>query len=127
METFTLDIRVGRFKGSDTGEMIEVSVIVSSGPYHPPGYAMLPESLLTALGISPVGKQPIEFADGRIEMCDVGAAWIAYNEEQTVCPDIFGPEGEYLLGFLTPGFLSLKVDPVGKKLVPDGLIIYSVN
>ena len=60
-------------------------------------------------------------------MCDVSAAWIAYNEEKMVCPVIFGPEGEYLLGFLTPGFLSLKVDPVGKKLVPDDLIIYSVN
>ena len=127
MESFRVTVGVGHFNGEKLGELTEVSLTVEAEPGHGPGYAMLPESLLNALGVRPVRKQPIEFADGKIEMCDIGAAWIAYNGEKMVCPVIFGPEGEYLLGFLTPGFLSLKVDPIGKKLVPADLVIYSVN
>ena len=129
METFSVTIGVGSFEGGDLGDLMEVSAIVCPGPgrSHAPGYAMLPEPMLTALGVRPARRKPIKFADGRIEMRDVGAAWITYNDDKMVCPVIFGPEGEYLLGALTPGFLSLEVDPVGKKLVPmEFLPIYPV-
>ena len=126
MESFSVTVGVGHFDGGKLEDLTEVSLTVEAEPRHGPGYAMLPKSLLNALGIRPVRKQPIEFVSGKIEMCDIGAAWIAYNDEKMVCPVIFGSEGEYLLGFLTPGFLSLKVDPIGKRLVPADLVIYSV-
>ena len=127
MESFSVTAGVGHFNGERMGELTEVSLTVETEPGHVPGYVMLPESLLNALGVRTVRKQLIKFASGKIEMCDIGAVWIAYNAEKMVCPVIFGPEGEYLLGFLTPGFLSLEVDPIGKKLVPALLVIYSVN
>ena len=127
METFSVTIGVGSFEGGHPGDLVEVSAIVSLGRSHVPGYVMLPESLLTALGIRPTRRKPIKFADGRIEMRDIGSAWITYNDDEMVCPVIFGPEDQYLLGDLTPGFLSLEVDPIGQKLVTGDLFIYAAN
>ena len=112
METFNVNIMVGHFKG---GEMVEISAAV--GDESP--YMMLPESLLSQLGICPERERLVEFADGTAEMRRLGnVAVVAHNDERMVSPVIFGRDNQCLLGRLTPGFLSLEVDHVGKRLVP---------
>lgn len=111
MSLFTVTVGVGNPSG---GELIEVSATVDTDE----GYAMLPESLLTQLQIRPAVERTIEFADGRVEKRAIGEASIAYNGIAWVCPVIFGPEGQYLLGRITLAICSLEADPANRRLVP---------
>lgn len=111
MSLFSVIIGVGHPAG---GDLDEVSAVVDTGAHH----TMLPESLLTYLHIEPQVRRNIEFGDGATETLGVGQARIAWQDEEWVCPVIFGPEGKYLLGATTLEAFDLAVEPGRQRLVP---------
>lgn len=96
------------------GSSIPVSALVDSGAHH----TMLPESLLSQLGITPIIERNFVFADGNTRVLGIGQAKLAYDGYEMVCPVIFGPAERYLLGVSALEIFSLTVDPVNHKLVP---------
>ena len=112
MNRFSVTIGVAPYYGD--GERIEVSATVDTRG----GYAVLPASLLTRLGIRPTAERAFRFADGRVEKRGMGYGRIDYNGEEFICPIIFGPEGQYLLGHIALAICSLEADPENRRLVP---------
>ena len=107
--------RVNLGVANPTGEQsIPVSALVDTGAHH----AMLPESLLSQLGITPIIERNFVFADGNTKKLGIGQAKITLDGYEMVCPVIFGPAERCLLGVSTLEIFSLTVDPVNHKLVP---------
>jgi clan AA aspartic protease len=107
--------RVNLGVANPTGEQsIPVSALVDTGAHH----TMLPESLLSQLGIAPIIERNFVFADGNTKTLGIGQAKIAFDGYEMVCPVIFGPDERYLLGVSTLEIFSLTVDPVNQELVP---------
>ena len=111
MGKFSVTVGVGHPQG---GDLAEVSAMVDTGATH----SMIPESLLTQLQVRPLVERSVGFADGRKETLGVGQARIAFQGEEWICPVIFGPEDQYLLGATTLEAFELVVDPSGQRLVP---------
>ena len=111
MSLFGVTVGVGHPEG---GDLTEVSAVVDTGAHH----TMLPESLLSQLHIEPLVHRDFGFADGASETLGVGQARISWQDEEWVCPVIFGPEGKYLLGATTIEAFDLAVEPSKQQLVP---------
>ena len=111
MGTFNVTIGVGH---SDNDSLTEVSATVDTGATH----TMLPSSLLTQLNVEVRDQREFIMADGSEVSWGFGQARIALNGMDWVCPVVFGPEGQYLLGATTLETFNLMVDPVGEGLIP---------
>ncbi len=111
MTTFSVAIQVGHPAGGDS---TEVTALVDTGAHH----SMLPKSLLEQLHIFPIAERNFTFADGAVEVLDIGQARVFMRDEEWICPVIFGPEGKYLLGATTLEAFDLAVDPSRQRLVP---------
>ena len=111
MSMFKVDIGVGNVDG---GDLAPVRPVVDTGAAH----AMLPESLLTRLGITPRRQLSFILADGSRAIYGFGLARFSIDGEEWPCPVIFGPEGNHLLGASTLEIFNLVVDPAGERLLP---------
>ena len=58
---------------------------------------------------------------------DIGEARIGYQGRSYVCPVVFGPEDQYVLGDITLETFRLVVDPVRKELVPTRFLVRPYN
>ena len=85
-----------------------------------PPIPFLPTSLLERLHIEPYERQRVSVADDRDLVWEVGKGRIVYQGREWVCPIVFGPEEQYLLGATTLELFNLAVDPNRKELVPGG-------
>ena len=112
MGVFNVTLSVG---GPGAGELTPVAAMVDTGAVH----AMLPASLLTRLGVTPLDTIEYGLADGSRVAYDYGMARLGLTgQPERYCPVIFGPEQEYLVGATTLEIFNLMVDPVGGNLTP---------
>lgn len=111
MGTFNVYIGVGH---PDGGDVEQVLALVDTGSTH----SIMPASLLERLHIRPYDQQRVSVADNRYVLWDVGKGRILYRDREWVCPIVFGPEEQYLLGATTLETFNLVVDPGGKELIP---------
>ena len=106
------------------GEMTDVLALVDTGATH----NIIPRSLLQQiLHIEPQESDVIEYADGSSEEVDIGEARIGYRGRSYVCPVVFGPEDQYVLGAIALETFRLVVDPVRKELVPTRFLVRPYN
>ena len=111
MGTFRVTVGIGH---PDETSLLDVSAIVDTGATH----SMIPESVLSELGIQAYEERLVGFADGRREQRSIGKMRVVYEGKEWDCPVFFGPEGQFLLGATTLELFGLVVDPNGKRLVP---------
>ena len=113
MGYFSVRISVGNPYQSG-GDMLPVEAVVDTGASD----SMFPASLFEQLHIEPEGSYPCRYANGETEMRNYGVAAIRIGERTNICPVIFGPDNQFLLGATTLEFFKLAVDPVAQELVP---------
>ena len=111
MSMFKVNVGVGNVAG---GDLAPVRPVVDTGAAH----SMLPESLLTRLGILPRRELSFILADGSRAIYGFGLARFIIDGEEWPCPVIFGPEGNHLLGASTLEIFNLVADPAGERLLP---------
>ena len=111
MGTFHVYIGIGH---PDGGDVERVLTMVDTGATH----TILPTSLLEKLHIEPYERQRVSVADDRDLVWEVGKGRIVYQGREWVCPVVFGPEEQFLLGATTLELFNLAVDPNRKELVP---------
>ena len=111
MGTFTVPLEIGH---PDGGDKIGVSALVDTGAVH----TMLPQSLLTQIRIQPRMQKSFRFADDQEHRLGVGFCLITWQDEQAICPVIFGPEEKYLMGATTLEIFDLAVEPSHQTLTP---------
>ena len=111
MGTFSVLIGVSHPQG---GGVEQVLALVDTRATH----SVMPASLLEWLGIRPTVQRPVWLADDRSVLHDIGEGRFSYRGEEWICPVVFGPEDQYLLGATTLEAFALVVDPNGKELIP---------
>ncbi len=113
MGTFRVTIGVGH---PQRGDFTPVSALVDTGATH----SMMPDSLLTALSLTPSRRRGFRIANGSRADYGVGEACFSINGQEQTCPVIFGPEEKYLLGATTLENFDLVVDPTtpDPRLIP---------
>ena len=110
MGTFNVAVSVGNMYG---GGLEEVAVMVDAGAFH----TALPASLLDRLRVSRLEQRSVELADGSRQVWHAGQARIVLQDQDWVCPVLFGAEDSYLLGATTLEIFNLMVDPMEQRLV----------
>ena len=116
MGTFSMPVEIA---GPDNERFKTVDALVDTGST----YTMLPASLLTALGVSPIARRSLRLANGQRIYRDVGEARVRLNGEVQGTPAIFGNEDSHsILGAVTLEQFGLAVDPVDERLVPTDAI-----
>ena len=85
MGTFRVQIGVAHPHG---GDLHPVSALVDTGATH----SMMPESLLTALNLTPLRRRGFRIANGSRAEYGVGEALFRIEGQEQTCPVIFGPE-----------------------------------
>ncbi len=84
-------------------------------------YSWAPASVLESLGIERRKQKRFQQADGSVLERDVGFAIIYAGGEDTTDEIVFGePNDMVLLGARSLEGMNLKLDIVGKRLVPAG-------
>ena len=111
MGTFYQTVKVGNPAG---GDFVEIDAMVDTGATD----SMFPQSLLGELHLLPLESQTYKLADGSMIEFPFGQAVIEINGRARVCPVIFGPGDEALLGATTLEIFKLLVDPNTLSLRP---------
>ena len=99
------------------GELTPVTALVDTGAAH----SVMPESLLTRLGLTPIEYRPDTIADGSEVGYGYGMARFGIEGREFPCPVIFGTEDQFLLGATTLQIFNLMVDPSEEQLVTKPL------
>ena len=111
MGVFSQTVKVGNPAG---GDFVEIDAMVDTGATD----SMFPASLLAELHLQPLESQTYTVADGRMVELPYGQAVIEITGRARVCPVIFGPGDEVLLGATTLEIFKLLVDPNTMSLRP---------
>ena len=86
---------------------------------------VVPGEVLDRLGIPRLRRVFLVLADGRRQERDVGDTAVALNGDSVPCRVVFGEPGDaVLLGLTALEQLGLAVDPVQRRLVPAGFLLY---
>jgi predicted aspartyl protease len=97
------------------GEFHWVDALVDTGAVH----TMLPASLLEqTLNLAPTRQLLCELADGRQQSYGYGRALFRIEDLEEICPVIFGPEDQYLLGATALENFNLIPDTSHQRLIP---------
>ena len=99
------------------GELTPVTALVDTGAAH----SVMPESLLTGLGLTPIEYRPYTIADGSEVEYGYGMARFGIEGREFPCPVIFGIDDQFLLGATTLQIFNLMVDPSEEQLVTKPL------
>ena len=111
MGVFKETVRVGNPRG---GDFLEIAALVDTRA----AAFMFPRSLLGEIHLQPLASYLYAVADGRKMEFPYGQAIIEINGTARICPVIFGPEDEALLGATTLEIFKLVADPVNQALSP---------
>ena len=111
MGVFSHTVKVGNPAG---GDFVEIDAMVDTGAAD----SMFPQSLLAALHLQPLESQTYVLADGRRVELPYGQAVIEISGRVRVCPVVFGPGDDALLGGTTLEIFKLVVDPNRQSLLP---------
>lgn len=110
----TFECRV-QLEGMDGQGPVELEAMVDTGA----AYSMVPASILRDLGVQPIRKVNLEWADGRQAWLDMGEARATIDGESVVTLVVFAEGGtQPLLGAYTLEGLGLAADPVNAQLIP---------
>lgn len=115
------EVAVGLGKMGD-GELTQVTALIDTGAAH----SVMPESLLSRLGLAPMEYRPFTIADGSEVEYGYGMARFGIEGREFPCPVIFGAEGQLLLGATTLQIFNLMVDPSEGQLVTKPLRARSI-
>ncbi len=113
MGYFSVPVYVG-YPWGPGGDMRPVEAVVDTGASD----SVFPTSLLEELHVEPEGTYPCRYANGQTDTRAYGEAAIRIGKRTKICPVIFGPDNQFLLGATTLEIFKLAVDPVGQELVP---------
>ena len=112
MGAFKTRVRITTREGENAQD---IEVLVDTGA----AYSMMPESTLREIGVSPIGSQEIEYADGRTDTRAIGRAEARIDGRVGEILVIFGPDGaDPLFGAHSVRSLRLMVDSPNERLVP---------
>ena len=82
-------------------------------------YTMLPASLLTSLGVSPIDKRWFRFPNGERIRMDIGEAAVRIGGRVRTAIVVFADEDSRpILGRVTLEAFSVAVDTVNQRLIP---------
>jgi len=82
-------------------------------------YTMLPASLLTSLGVSPIDKRWFRFPNGERIRMDIGEAVVRIDGRVRTSIVVFADEDSRpILGMVTLEAFSVAVDTVNQRLIP---------
>lgn len=92
-----------------------IQALVDTGDTYP----VVPENLLTSVGIKKHGKMSISLADGKKENRDYGYAFLLFEDKCVPNIVLFGrPTDLSILGVTVLEQAGFSADPVHQKLVP---------
>ncbi len=111
MGLFRQTVKVGNPAG---GDFVEIDALVDTGALD----SMFPASLLAELRLLPLRTYTYILADGSSIELPYGQAAMEINGETRICPVVFGPGDEALLGATALEIFKLLVDSNRKSLVP---------
>lgn len=118
MGTFSVTIKVF---GPDDQQSEELPALVDTGATT----TVVPRSVLTRLGITPMDRQTFSYANGQRVDLDLAEVRVRVDGRQTTTWVIFGEDenGEALLGAYTLQGTFLGVDTRNEGLIPvEGLL-----
>jgi predicted aspartyl protease len=116
MGTFRTAIRVAHVARPDVWRELP-DVMVDTGSE----YNWIPASALAELGVTPVRVERFETADGTVIERDIAFALLAAGGRTTATIVVFAGEADMvLLGAIGLEGMNLRVDLVGRALVPAG-------
>ncbi len=104
-------VKVGNPAG---GDFVEIDALVDTGALD----SVFPASLLGELHLQPLRTYTYILADGSSIELPYGQAVLEINGETRICPVVFGPSDEALLGANTLQIFKLLVDSNRQSLVP---------
>lgn len=110
MGLFEVNVGLGR---TGAAELTPVTALVDTGAAH----SVMPDSLLTHLGISLLEFRTFVIADGREIEYGHGMAKFGIEGREFPCPVVFGADEQYLLGATTLRIFNLMVDPSEERLI----------
>ncbi len=117
MGTFSYPIEIADLAGAQSRE---IEAIVDTGAF----FTTLPSQLLRDLGIQPNGTRRFRVADGRLVDMKIGDARVTIDGDSVFTIVAFGEDsGPSLLGAYTLEGLTLLVDPVEQRLIPNSLLM----
>ena len=112
MSTFSMPIEIA---GPDRERFETVNALAGANAT----YTMLPASLLTALGVSPIGKRAFRFPNGERIHMDIGEAVVRIDGRAQTDVVVFADEDSRpILGMVTLEAFSVAVDTVNQRLIP---------
>ena len=111
MGVFWQTVKVGNPEG---GDFAEIEAMVDTGAAD----SMFPASLLADIHLHPIGSHTYVLADGRRIELPFGEATLDISGSRRVCPVVFGPGDDALLGATTLEIFKLLVDPDSQSLLP---------
>ena len=112
MATFSMPIEIA---GPDRERFETVNALAGANAT----YTMLPASLLTALGVSPIGKRAFRFPNGERIHMDIGEAVVRIDGRAQTDVVVFADEDSRpILGMVTLEAFSVAVDTVNQRLIP---------
>jgi aspartyl protease family protein len=112
------EVRVKLASPSAPERIQEISLLVGTGAT----LSWIPRRVLEELGLAPLSRLPFSLAVGRTLEREVTSVMLAIKGRKAPVPVAFGEPGEEaVLGATALEALGLRVDPVGKKLVPRNL------
>lgn len=86
-------------------------------------YSVIPESVLSKLGVKPTDKERFSLANGEVIEKEMGNAFFKYRGKNRGSPVIFGEEGIFLLGAVTLESLGVILDPINRELRPLPMLL----
>ena len=108
---FWQTVKVGNPEG---GDFVGIAAMVDTGAAD----SMFPQTLLAEIHLEPLTSYLYAVADGRRMEFPYGQAVIEINGDTRICPVIFGPGEEVLLGATTLEIFKLIAAPVNQTLTP---------
>lgn len=115
MGTFTIPASLGNPRRPD--DRVTLDLLVDTGAT----WTMLPEEVVTRLGVSATRQRSVTLASGERVTYPAGQVAILLNGEEVITVFLSGPPGCLaLLGAVTLEEFGLAPDPVKKTLIPVG-------
>ena len=116
MSTFYQSITVAH---PASGETRQIDALVDTGAF----FTTLPAQMLREMGIQPTDQRRFVLADGRPVDMSIAEAKVSVNGGQVTTIVAFGADdGPSLLGAYTLEGLTLVVDPLNERLVPNNML-----
>lgn len=104
---------------NQTKKVFKRRFLVDSGAI----FSVLPQKILSQLGIKPIDKQEFILANGEAVVKNIGQARMEIFKKERVVPVIFGDEGVFLLGATALENFGMMLDPLKREVKTLPMVI----